>query len=106
MNSVLVWFAIIVLVFGGVAALELKHFSVGVFDQATLPTDTLYPIEIGGQQIYVKKADTPAKQQQGLSGTASLPLDQGMLFIFPKDGTYAFWMKDMNYSLDIIWIDS
>ena len=27
-----------------------------------------------------------------------------MLFIFPKDGIYGFWMKDMAFSLDIILI--
>ena len=27
-----------------------------------------------------------------------------MLFLFPQKGIYAFWMKDMRFNLDIIWI--
>ena len=28
-----------------------------------------------------------------------------MLFIFPEPGIYKFWMKDMNFPIDIIWLD-
>jgi len=28
-----------------------------------------------------------------------------MLFIFPEEGEYGFWMKNTLISLDIIWID-
>ena len=27
-----------------------------------------------------------------------------MIFIMPAAGTYAFWMKDMQFPLDIIWL--
>jgi len=27
-----------------------------------------------------------------------------MLFVFPEDGVYRFWMKDMRFSIDIIWL--
>jgi len=105
MSKVLIWFGVIVLLFGGIAAYELRYFSSGVFNQAALPTETLRPLTIGGTTIYVKIADTPALQEHGLSDTASLPPDQGMLFVFPRSGIYAFWMKDMHYSLDMIWMD-
>ncbi len=42
---------------------------------------------------------------QGLKSRKSLKDDAGMLFVFPKSGRYGFWMKDMNISLDIIWLD-
>ena len=29
-----------------------------------------------------------------------------MLFIFPKDDKYGFWMKDMLVPIDIFWLDS
>jgi len=29
-----------------------------------------------------------------------------MLFVFPKDGKYAFWMKDMHFPIDIIWLSA
>ena len=42
---------------------------------------------------------------KGLSGRNNLPEDQGMLFIFEKKGTYGFWMRDMKFPIDIIFID-
>lgn len=60
----------------------------------------------GDLRIPVTIADTPEEQQQGLSGTALLPTDTGKLFVFNTPGNYGFWMKDMHYPLDIIWIDS
>jgi uncharacterized membrane protein (UPF0127 family) len=29
-----------------------------------------------------------------------------MMFTFPQPGVYSFWMKDMKFSLDMIWLDS
>ena len=43
-------------------------------------------------------------QEQGLSGKSQLAQDQGMLFVFAQPGKYYFWMKGMNFSIDIIWI--
>ena len=28
-----------------------------------------------------------------------------MIFVFEKVGNYGFWMKDMNFPLDILWIN-
>ncbi len=33
-----------------------------------------------------------------------LAADKGMLFILPEEGIYSFWMKNMHFPLDIIWI--
>ncbi len=49
-------------------------------------------------------ADTLDEQVQGLSGRDDVPHNHGMLFVFPKDGRYGFWMKDMLVSIDIIWL--
>lgn len=59
---------------------------------------------IGGNTVYVDIARTPQEQQRGLSGRANLPKDHGMLFIFRTKGYYPFWMKDMRFPIDIIWI--
>ena len=42
---------------------------------------------------------------RGLQGRASLPAQNGMLFVFPANGRYPFWMKDTLIPLDIIWLD-
>lgn len=50
-------------------------------------------------------ADTPELQQKGLMFRSTLPEGQGMLFVYDRPGRYSFWMKNMHFSLDIIWID-
>ncbi|MEO6536560.1 MAG: DUF192 domain-containing protein [Candidatus Paceibacterota bacterium] len=47
---------------------------------------------------------TAAAQEKGLGGRADIPENYGMLFVFPVDKQYGFWMKDMITSIDIIWL--
>lgn len=61
-------------------------------------------IDLNGHQIKVEIADTPAKQARGLSGRESLAENFGMLFIFFEPKVQRFWMKDMKFPIDIIWI--
>lgn len=64
-------------------------------------------VTLGGKTYIVTIARTDAERQQGLSGTKSLPPDHAMLFVFPEasiEGT-RIWMKDMNYPIDIVWLD-
>lgn len=61
-------------------------------------------VNIGEQKFMVALADTPAERTKGLSLTDAVPED-GLLFIFDKDDIEGFWMKDMKYSIDIIWIN-
>lgn len=61
---------------------------------------------IGSANINVEIADTDAKRSQGLSDRTNLPDNTGMLFLFPKSGIYPFWMKDMHFPLDFIWISN
>jgi uncharacterized membrane protein (UPF0127 family) len=63
-------------------------------------------IQIGNATVAVEKADTESLREQGLSGRASLPEGQGMLFVFDSDGLWGIWMKDMQFSLDILWVDA
>lgn len=53
----------------------------------------------------IEIADTPALREQGLSGKPSIDADYAMLFVFEKPDIYYFWMKDMNFPIDIIWLD-
>lgn len=55
--------------------------------------------------IRTEIVDTPAKRILGLSGRESLPEGTGMLFVFEKPDLHGFWMKDMNFSIDIIWFN-
>lgn len=42
----------------------------------------------------------------GLSGRASLDEGRGMLFAMPKDDYQRFWMKGMQFPIDIVWIEN
>lgn len=54
--------------------------------------------------VRVWVAATEATHEKGLSGKAGLAADQGMYFIFDHPDQYVFWMKDMRFPIDIIWI--
>lgn len=51
-------------------------------------------------------ADTPDLRYLGLSDTASLPADRGMLFVFETVGDRTFVMREMDFGLDIVYADA
>ena len=55
--------------------------------------------------LAVSVADNSLEYQQGLSGVKDLGDFEGKLFVFPKEGYYSMWMKDMLFPIDIIWIN-
>lgn len=62
-------------------------------------------IIINDIKIKVELANTPEKRNKGLSKRDKLPEDQGMLFIYDTPGFHSFWMKQMQFPIDIIWIN-
>lgn len=63
-------------------------------------------VRLGGKQYALEVADTPSAQEKGLGDRNAMPADLGMIFTFPVEGRQCFWMKDMRFSLDIVWVDS
>lgn len=63
-------------------------------------------VEIEGKILDVEIADTPSSRERGLSYRPALAPTTGMLFIFDRDAFQSFWMKGMNFSLDMFWINS
>lgn len=61
-------------------------------------------IRAPGGTIRAALATTAAAREQGLSDIAALPKDSGLLFVFPNAGEYGFWMKDMHFPIDMVWI--
>jgi len=62
-------------------------------------------IDVGGKASFrIDYANTPETRAQGLSGRVFLPEDQGMFFVFETADQHGFWMKSMNFPIDIIWI--
>ena len=66
----------------------------------------LTPIKVGGHSLSIYTAKTNNQWRQGLSGMKTLDENTGMLFLFDSPGFFEMWMKDMNFPIDIIWIDS
>lgn len=62
-------------------------------------------VEIEGKIIQAEVADDASEKATGLGGRDCIGHNQGMLFMFDKPGQYGFWMKDMEFPIDIIWID-
>jgi len=64
----------------------------------------LYEMKIGQANIKYELAKTDKEVELGLSYRKSIPQGQGMLFVFPKKGFRTFWMQEMLFPLDMVWI--
>jgi uncharacterized membrane protein (UPF0127 family) len=83
---------------------KLQNQTLSINDN--LPSLAKTKIYVGETEIFVEIADTFQKRQKGLSERESLAEGEGMLFIFAqKDIQPPFWMKEMKFAIDIIWID-
>ncbi len=63
-------------------------------------------VRIDGLTVRAEMARTLEERGPGLGGRPSMPLDEGMLFIFQSEGQHSFWMRGMLFPLDFIWISS
>jgi len=61
-------------------------------------------VTIGIHRVQVEVADTPERRSRGLSGRASLAEGRGMIFPYARADRHGFWMYDMHFDIDIIWI--
>lgn len=61
-------------------------------------------VKVRGTSIPVEVASSDAQREKGLSGRKCIGSGQAMLFEFNKAGYYPFWMKDMKFPIDIVWI--
>jgi len=61
-------------------------------------------VTIGIHRLRVEVADTPERKSRGLSGRSRLAEGQGMVFPYARAERQGFWMYDMHFDIDIIWI--
>jgi hypothetical protein len=59
---------------------------------------------IGSATIDAELAITSAERSVGLGGRDALAPNAGLLFVFPAPQRASFWMKDMRFPLDFVWI--
>ena len=70
------------------------------------PQEPVYQLlKVKNTILIAELADTNEARTLGLSRRQSLISNEGMLFIFPASDYHSFWMKEMNFPLDIIWFD-
>ncbi|MEX0931776.1 MAG: DUF192 domain-containing protein [Candidatus Paceibacterota bacterium] len=93
--------------FAGIFLL-LFLYQLGIFSEKVTPqykyTDAEVSIRDAVFSVHV--ADTPEEQVQGLSFQESLPEYSGVWFAFDSPSPRGFWMKDMLFPIDIIWLNS
>ena len=96
---------VVVILFLGVIAFFLTNQNIFLPKIDKINQNDIKFVKIAGQIVKIELALTHAEQEHGLSGRKNLEEGAGMLFIFLKPQKNYFWMKDMNFPIDIIWID-
>ncbi len=66
--------------------------------------EPLIPWQIGSRVVFASLANTQETRTLGLSYTSELPPDIVKVFIFDTDERWSFWMKEMHYPIDIVWV--
>ncbi len=84
----------------------ISFILIGIFIIGYLSTLS-YPgkLVLGGRVFNVDVVSNTYTLSKGLSGRAPISNNEGMFFVFDKLDRHAFWMKDMLFAIDIIWID-
>jgi uncharacterized protein len=85
-----------------VSAAALIFFGIFIFFQNQ---NRKAEIILAGKIFLVEIADNDLSRSKGLSGHEPLQDNEGMIFIFNTPALEGFWMKDMKFPIDIIWID-
>lgn len=100
MKKILLLFALLLVIIGGVVLAQnyLKEGKTSFFKKSTT-------VIIGDRKFEVSVADSQKEREIGLSETKSLLQDQGMVFLFEKPDHYSFWMRNMKFPIDIIYIN-
>lgn len=98
MKKVLIVFVILIALSGGY----------WVYTNRTDPSISTMPkvtATLNDSTFTLYAPDTPQAMQKGLAVFKKLPANEGMIFRGLPVGTQTFWMKDMNFDIDIIWVN-
>ena len=76
-----------------------------VLFSSQLDSTRIYYAYINNAPLKVAIVNTPETREKGLSGLENLPQNHGLLFVFPENERYGIWMKDMLFSIDILWLN-
>ncbi len=86
---------------------QQPEFMQGFLKGVTIPQNKYLQADllVDDYRLKVDIAGTPQQQQTGLAIKSNLNENEGMLFPFATESYQAFWMKDMKFPIDIMWID-
>jgi uncharacterized protein len=73
-------------------------------NNTSLTTPTYYVVTVGNTTVHAEVANTPAERETGLMNRTALNENAGMLFVFETEQQQSFWMKNMRFPLDIVFI--
>jgi uncharacterized protein len=88
-----VWLGLALLAAGAGGAEELSRYG-----------NPFLWVTMGPVKVKAEVVKTQEKLYMGLSYRDALPTGQGMLFFMPRVEVQNFCMRDMQFSLDFIWI--
>lgn len=96
----------VIIIFGVLAAIVIVFLFIQFSPlNKNASRDQANTVTIKDQTFSITVAESEEEKQKGLSGLDNLPLDEGKLFIFENPDTHSFWMKDMKFPIDIIYIN-
>lgn len=79
------------------AAMNRRH-------EAALDPYSTKRLRLNDQSLFVEIPATTELQAKGLGGRDTLGDDRGMMWVYPSAQDVTFWMKDMRFGLDFLWI--
>ncbi len=71
---------------------------------ATASSGTVGHIVLNGKSFKAEVVSDDASRSRGLMFRPRLDESAAMLFVYPREGVYSFWMKNMLFPLDLIWL--
>ncbi len=102
-NAFVVLTVLLLLLFGGRWALQ-QQFEAATFRATPNQVVTSSTVIVGTETFDVEKAITSDEKTRGLSNRPSLAKNSGLLFIFEPAQEQSFWMREMKFNIDIVWI--
>ena len=104
-----IFFVIIAIGLSGIAGFFWMS-SHDVYDSVPLNTKDVLAIKthvmFGSTTVSAEVMRTAKEHARGLSGRRTLSDGEGMLFVFSEPNQHGFWMLDMHFAIDIIWLDA
>jgi uncharacterized membrane protein (UPF0127 family) len=76
--------------------------SAAAWAQSAMP---VMELNAGFHRIEAEVASTDPNRQLGLMNRKAMPVQHGMLFVFPQDNTHCMWMRNTLLPLSVAFMD-